>query len=145
MSGVIQELVKAVEEGFLLHGSRFPLQVLEPRQGRCLVKRGGNQLGVYATSSVQVACTAAMLHPKGEHYQTIWRTADEDILQVYGRNVVLKEGYVYVAPASTFKVVCDDAGQQTNEFVSLVPVTPFKHVLVTPDLLSLLRVSVKLL
>jgi len=142
---IIANLRAIVAQGYLLHGSRFDVEVLEPRQGRCQVKREGCQQGVYATRNVGVALLAAMLHPKAESIQrlTEW-SAHSDHIVASGKNVELGLGYVYVCPIDTFKVVHMDNGEETNEFVSAVPVKPLDKVRVTPDLLAQLDVSLNL-
>ena len=132
------KLQRALEDyEYFLHGS--PKRIwgaLEPRKAYDEAKEGGNKVGVYATSNPVIAMWKAVAHPdrKNRRWMVGWSWDDYGEKVLYGKNIKLKKGYVYILPAEFFIPVMDDA----SDHVSPMPVAPVKKVKVSPqDLLDL--------
>ena len=129
----ISKLRKALKQGYLLHGSPHILSELEPQQAHDDETEEGNQVAVYATKNLPIAVFKGLLHGKGNSYRTGWTWSDSE-KRLFGKNVELANGYVYILDPATFQPSAEDA----DESFSLVRVVPLEKVEVIPDdLLSL--------
>jgi len=129
----IKKLERALEQGYLLHGSPYIIGELEPRQAHDEETTDGNQVAVYATKNLPVAVFKGLIHGKGNSYRTGWTWSDSKKV-LFGENIELEKGYVYILDPATFQQSAEDA----DESFSLTPVVPFEKVQVVPDnLLSL--------
>lgn len=141
---VLSTLYRAVEQGFLLHGSPVKTSVLSPRKANDLEKKEGNQEAVYATINVLVAVLSGLLHRKlFGPFMTQWSGSSEH-LDAYGENVELRDGYVYILRPDTFRVVHTDDGEESNEYASPVAVEPLEAIEVTSYLLPMLNITLEL-
>jgi len=131
----LQKALKTHE--YLLHGSPEPIKgVLQPKKAYDEAKEGGNKTGVYATSNVVIAIWKAVAHKKDKkrRWMVGWSWNDNGEKVLYGKNLKLKDGYVYILPSEYFRPIVDDA----SDHVSLTPVSPVTKVKVSPkDLLEL--------
>lgn len=130
----MDKLKRALDLGYLLHGSPHLITRLEPRQAQDDAKTGGNQCGVYATTHPVFATWRGILH-KGESCRTGWSWNDNGAKILFAEGQVeLGDGYVYILPRDSFQIVEGDS----TEYVSYDPVTPIQVVKVTrQDLLDL--------
>ncbi len=143
MNKMLSRLYQAVEQGHLLHGSPTRVPILCPRPANDTEKQGGNQTAVYATRNVLVAVLAGLLHRKPGRSCTRWRGSRTQ-MNAWGENVELSDGYVYILPPDTFRVVCTNDGEESNEYASPVAVEPLEIVEVMPQLLSMLNITLEL-
>ena len=126
-------LIQAVQQGYLLHGSPNLLNCLEPRQAQDDETEDGNLVAVYATKNLTVAVFKGLIHGKGDSYRTGWTWSDSE-KRLYGENIRLAKGYVYILDPVGFQPNAEDP----DEFFSLTPIIPLQRVEVTyQDLLDL--------
>ena len=129
----LERLERALEQGYLLHGSPHILTRLEPRQAHDEETESGNLVAVYATKNLTVALFKGLIHGKGESYRTGWTWRDSE-KRLFGENIELGDGYVYILNPEKFQPSAEDDA----ESFSLVPATPIQVVEVTyQDLLDL--------
>jgi len=135
----MRELKKALRYGFLLHGSPHLFEMLEPRSAHDDFTEGGNQTAVYTTDFLVGAVFKALIHRKGSSCHTGWswnEVGGDKILRLFGENIELADGYVYVLDSTGFQPVPGTPYQ--DESFSLTPQYPITIVPVTiNDLLEL--------
>jgi len=131
----LQQLRSAVEQGFLLHGSLRQLTSLVPKQARDSEKVSGNRSAVYATKNVLIAVLCGLRHPTGRNFIFGWTGVEED-LKVFGHDVKLEDGYVYLLSADKFQQTFNDDGSPSGEYASEKEVIPAGVVAITPEILS---------
>lgn len=125
-------LRRYVAEGFLLHGSRKKFDVVEPRKANDDGHYVCNQFGVYATDDVRIPLVMALIHPTDPNDVSLsYHSQGDGPLQVNGRNICLRPGYIYVLPPNTFEKVCADGN---TEIISPTPVIPITVVKVDPGI-----------
>ena len=131
----IRKLERALEQGYLLHGSPHILSELEPRQAHDKAKAGGNEEGVYATSNLVIAVWKGVARTTSETGFVGWSWNDNGQKRLYGEYLQLRDGYVYILPPDSFRPIPEDA----SDHVSPTEVTPIQTVRVTPTDLHTLQ------
>ena len=127
-------LQRLSHEEFVLHGSPCLTEILEPRQAHCLdpdgkVDEEKSQLGVYASLWVRDAVVCAVVRN-----HTGWKvSSDLNTLTVFGDNVTLESGYLYVLPQKCFTRLSN-----VFWFISKEPVKPLRFLPIGPDILKYL-------
>lgn len=141
MQTALQRLETYHSDGYLFHGSKEKISVLEPRQARDRDEKKiiGNQKAVYAIDSLRVPIVKALLDAKDQSLND-WSSGysdDGSNIEVSGRNFTFTPGYVHVLPRNSFIEIEDERGH--TEIVSYEPVVPKDIVRVTPDMLNHLK------
>lgn len=122
-------------EEFVLHGSPYLTEILEPRQANCLSPDGKvdeekSQLGVYASLWVRDAVVCAIAH---NHVG--WKVSEDlKTLSVLGENVTLGSGYLYVLSQKDFTRLSN-----VFWFISKEKVVPTRILPINPDILKYLN------
>ena len=122
-------LKRAVEQGYLLHGSPHLTKCLEPRRARDEVKSSGNQIAVFATTNVAIAVWKAVAHQLRPDSLIGWSWNDGGTKILYAEDTELGNGYVYILSKDSFAAAADDAA----DYFSLTPVRPTQTIAVTPQ------------
>lgn len=141
MKIALQKLEGYISQGFLLHGSKNKIEVLEPRQARDdnQDRKSGNLNAVYATDDIRISIFMA-LFAKKDATQNEWRafysSTNETEMNVGGENVTFTPGYIHVLPEKKFHKVDDE---NSKEIVSYESVTPIDVISVTPDIAKYLK------
>lgn len=135
----LNQLKDFLAQGYLLHGSKQPIDTLEPRQAEDTNKERhiGRQHAVYATRHVEIPIFMALKDRKDDSIRS-WRSGYSGTggsWYMHGENTTLTPGYVYVLPPDTFERLEDERGGE--ELVSRVPVTPIAVFKVEPNILKL--------
>jgi hypothetical protein len=126
-------------QGYLFHGSKSRVEVLEPRQARDGdgTRKLTNMRGVYATDHIEIPVFMALKAPQDA--EKSWTSGyshnhGDETFSMHGNNTVLTPGWVHVLPRDTFEVL-EEGG--SNETVSMEPVRPIASIEVKPDILRL--------
>lgn len=131
------KLQEALMDCHLLHGSPKRIKgALEPRKAHDEAKEGGNKVAIYSTSNPVIAIWKAVAHQerKNRRWMVGWSWNDYGEKVLYGKNIKLKKGYVYILPAEFFIPVPGDV----SDNVSAREVHPAAKVKVSPkDLFEL--------
>ena len=132
------KLQKALaDHEYLLHGSPERIKgALKPKKSYDEAKEGGNKTGVYSTSNAVIAIWKGVAHKKDKkrRWMVGWSWNDNGEKVLYGKNIKLKNGYVYILPSEDFRPITGDA----SDHVSLIPISPTATIKVSPkDLLEL--------
>jgi hypothetical protein len=137
MKEVLQKLNDYLAKGFLLHGSKNKIEVLEPRQAK---EDDGRETGslnaVYAADDIRIPIFMALFDKKAED-QKGWRafySAQGTAMRVGGENVTFTTGYVHILPHEKFTKIEDE---RSKEIVSFESVTPEDVIEVNPNILKL--------
>jgi len=136
----IDKLKKALEQGYLLHGSpHFISEDLEPRQSSDSAKTSGNQKALFATNHLVIAVWKAVAHKLQADYNTVgWSWDDDGEKILYAENAKLGNGYVYLLSKEAFQKASDDDA----DHFSCTPITPIQTISVTPQTLYQLQKQV---
>ena len=121
-------------EEFVLHGSPYLTEVLEPRQANCLgpdgtVDKEKSQLGVYTSLWVRDAVVCAIVRKHAG-----WKVSEDlKTLTVLGDSATLASGFLYVLPQKNFT-------RLSNRFwfISKEQVRPTRTLSISPDILKYL-------
>jgi hypothetical protein len=140
MRKALNKLEDYAKKGFLFHGSKKRLAILEPRQandsqpGKETI---GNLNAVYALDTFRVPILAALMDEKDKSIGGWKRELSDDgtTLIVGGENFTFTNGYVHVLPPDNFKTEEHDGNY---EIVSYTAVTPTDAVEVRPSIVNLL-------
>lgn len=134
------ELKRYAGEGYLFHGGKTRVDVLEPRQAHDVDpdRKTGKACAVYATDDIHIPIVMA-LFAKADSVLPDWHssytTEADGTLVVSGENCTFTKGYVHVLSPDTFESEGDERDRET---LSFVPVTPIAVVEVEPEILNLL-------
>lgn len=142
-SDAYERLLYAVRMGKMFHGSPDKIDILKPHQATCLCSAAGNQYGVYATRNHLVAVAAALIRPTGPWWQSNW-SGDNHELRVWGTNIELGPGFVYLLPPVSFEQLREDNGELSSQYLAREEVLPVGVVCVSPRLLPALNIKVDL-
>jgi hypothetical protein len=131
-------LERYVQEGYLLHGSKLKIEVLEPRQATDTNKEktARNRLGIYATENVRVAVSMALMHKVADESTSHYYVTNKDF-RMGGTGITLKTGYVHVLPRDTFEEIMEEGDR---ELVSPVLVKPVAVIQIEPEILKEMNV-----
>jgi len=144
MEAVLDELRGYLDAGYLLHGSKQKLEILEPHQARDRDPSNiiGSQTAVYAARSLRVPIIKALIdvRDKSMAARTYGYDDDGDRIIVSGTNFTFTPGFVYVVRLDSFIEITDD--QNRRDIVSYEPVVPHDCIYVTPVILRHLDVCV---
>ncbi|MDO8603840.1 MAG: hypothetical protein Q7K40_00270 [bacterium] len=140
MKITLQKLEGYVSQGFLLHGSKNKIEVLEPRQAQDdnHDRKSGNLNAVYATDDIRISIFMALFAKKDADkngWRAFYNSTNEDEMSVGGENVTFTPGYIHVLPGEKFRKVDD---KNSKEIVAYEPVAPIDVVQVTPDIAAYL-------
>jgi hypothetical protein len=137
MKVALQKLNEYLAKGFVLHGSKNKIEILEPRQAKDDEGREAGSLNaIYAADDIRIPIFMALFDKKDKK-QKGWRafySTKETTMRVGGENVTFTPGYVHVLSHEKFKKVEDE---RSKEIVSFESVTPEDIVEVTPNILNL--------
>jgi hypothetical protein len=144
MDAALQELRECLEAGFLLHGSKQKLEILEPRRARDTDASNvvGTQTAVYAASSLRIPIIKALIDIRDKSIlgQTYGYEDDGNRMIVGGANFTFTPGFVYVLRPDSFIEITDN--QDRRDIVSFEPVLPRDRIYVTPTILKRLNVCI---
>jgi hypothetical protein len=141
---LIHRLQGYLDAGYLLHGSKQQVEVLEPRYARNSEPAYsiGKQRAIYAATNMRIPVVKALLSVKdpriGEWFHRYVDYGDHIV--VSGTNFVFTPGFVYALNHESFIEIEDDLGRR--ETVSYQPVIPNARVRVTPAILGRLSVRI---
>jgi hypothetical protein len=141
MREVFEKLKAYAKQGYLFHGSKEKVNVLEPRRAKDddPNDKVGNLHAVYATADIRIPIVMALFDEK-DHSKNGWRsfyeTKDEK-MTVGGENITFTPGYIHVLPKESFQKT-EDVDKDMEETVSYVPVTPVDIIQITPEVLNLI-------
>lgn len=94
------------EHEFVLHGSPHRLTTIEPRLARGAKNSPHQNLfAVYASIAVEYALIHALIPEPNYHIDR-----DNELLVVFGDEITVRSGYIYVLPAVDFEPLDDGAG-----------------------------------
>ncbi len=124
-----QRLLEIPEDRYVMHGSPYELEIIEPRRtGRDDVP-AYNHLGVYATTCIEIALLYATIHTK----RTEWGFAPQTTTSTLDVRVPLGfihgPGFVHILPKEGFEELTLAA------FVSHKPVRPVEVFPIDRDVL----------
>lgn len=129
-----------LDKGFLLHGSKNSTEMLEPRQSSDSneARVSGKQFAIYAADNVEVPIFMALRDKRdpGKRSMHSGYSGYGGTFHMYGENIDLTPGYVYVLPRDTFETESDGNGDE--ELISRVPIKPVAIVPIEPDIVHLL-------
>lgn len=136
----LEKLRKYVEQGYLLHGSKNKLEVIEPRQAKedNPERMVGSLHGIYATENLKAPILMALFAKKDlskDSWRSSYDSEDGEKFIVSGENFTFTPGYVHILPPDTFKLVADEKGN--SELVSNEPVKPIDTIYIAPSILKL--------
>jgi hypothetical protein len=134
------KLKEYLSQGYLLHGSKNKIEVIEPRQAHDDNRESKvtNLHGVYAADDIRVPVFMALFDkkdPTKKGWTSYYHATNREEITVGGKNVTFTPGYIHVLPNETFQKMEDEHGQET---VSFEPVTPIDVIRITPEILELL-------
>jgi hypothetical protein len=138
----LARLERYLADGYLLHGSKKRIEILEPRQSRDddPTRIAGNSNAVYAEGvDVRIPILKALFE-KDDPTLNGWRSGYSTQgpgtpILVVGENYRFGSGFVHVLPRDTFEIEGDERDQ---EYVSRAPVAPIDVIEVDPGILELL-------
>jgi hypothetical protein len=142
-TGEMKEVLKKIEEyrslGYLFHGSKKELEVVEPRQAHDENPNviAGNLNAIYATNDIRIPIVIALFDKKDRAQKSAssFYSAYKDTMSVGGVNITFTPGYIYVLPKESFRTV---ENEQEKEIVSFEPVIPIDTIHITPEILDLI-------
>ena len=135
----IDQLRKFLEQGYLLHGTKEKLAVVEPRQAsdNDPERKTGKAFAIYAEAhDIRVPILMALFDEKDKSkrsWSSSYSAEGNGPMKVTGENCILTPGYVYVLPKESF---VREGGDNDYEYVSYTPVTPVTAIEVEPSLLD---------
>jgi hypothetical protein len=140
MLEAFNKLQEYIASGYLLHGSKNKLDVLEPRQAvdGDKTSKVTNLNGVYATDDIRISIFMALFAKKDiskNGWRSFYSVTSKDEITVGGENVFFTDGFVHVLSREKFKEIEDENGK---EIVASEPVTPIDVIKITPDILKYL-------
>ncbi len=136
----LTRLKSYLAEGYLLHGSKNRIEVLEPRQATDdnPERKTGKAHAIYAEDGdLRIPIVRALFAEK-DPVPRSWRAGysthgpDTPII-VTGENCTFTPGFVHVLPPDTFEVEGDEGD---NERISRVPVASIDIIEVDPSILD---------
>lgn len=135
----VAKLRDYLEQGYLLHGSKEKLDIIEPRKAADTNpdRTTGQALAIYAEASdIRVPILMALFaekDPSKKSWRSSYSAQGNGTMKVGGENYMFTPGYVYVLPSETFVTEGDE---HDREFISRVNVVPKNVVPVDPSILS---------
>jgi hypothetical protein len=131
----LRALERYVQGGYLLHGSNSKIEVLEPRQTFDIDKQktARNQLGIYATESVRIAVSMALMHKIKKADNNWYYHGSEQDFRIGGTGIKLESGYIHVLPRDSFEEIIEGGDR---ELVSRTLVDPVAVIEINPDILD---------
>lgn len=137
---ILTQLRDYAEQGYLFHGGKTRVDVLEPRQAHDddPDRRTGKARAVYATDDIRIPIVMALFEkadPALSGWQSSYTTAEDGTLLVSGENCTLTQGFIHVLPPETFESEGDEHDRET---LSFAPVAPIDIIPVDADVLAFL-------
>lgn len=135
----IAKLRDYLAQGYLLHGSKEKLEIIEPRKAADTdpERTTGQAFAVYAErSDIRVPILMALFaekDPSKKSWRSSYSAHGDGPMKVGGENYTFSPGYVYVLPSETFTI---EGEEQDHEFISEVSVIPKDVISVDPSILS---------
>jgi hypothetical protein len=144
MKAVLDRLQRDIDCGLLLHGSKWRLETLEPRQARDVDQANdvGSQRAVYAARNLTIPIVMALIAVRDASVGSWFHEYHDDgnCIVVRGTNFTFTTGFVYVLEPDSFIEIKDDRGRR--DIVSYQPVVPLACVRVTAEILNYMNVRV---
>jgi hypothetical protein len=138
-SKILDQLQDYLKQGYLLHGSKEKLSVVEPRQAsdNDPDRKTGKAFAVYAEAhDIRIPILMALFSekdPSKRSWSSSYSVTGNEPMKVTGVNCTFSSGYVYVLPKDSFT---KEGGANDFEYISLSPVTPTEVFEVDPSILS---------
>jgi hypothetical protein len=139
---ILDQLRSYLRQGFLLHGSKQLVKILEPRQAsdNDPNRTTGKAHAVYAeTMDPRIPIVMALFDKKDPGLRG-WTSGyhssgPDSTMTITGTNCTFTAGYVYVLPPDNFQ---REGSDDDFEFISATPVTPIAVIKVDPSMLGVL-------
>lgn len=137
---VIALLGEYLKKGYLLHGGKKKLAIIEPRQATDddPKRTTGKALALYAEKNdVRIPIFMALFAKKNPLLRgwTSEYSSHEPggTMTIRGDNYTFTKGFIHVLPPNTFLTEGDE---HDKEYISRVPVTPIEIIPIDPSVLS---------
>jgi hypothetical protein len=139
----IERLESYLKSGYLLHGGKRRLEMLEPRQATDSdpERTTGKAFAIYAEDTdVRVPVVMALFDRKDPSVWE-WRSGYSahgigSTMTLTGKNCTFTKGYVHVLPRESFE---REGDEHDNELISRKPVEPVDIIEVTPSIIDSLK------
>jgi len=140
MAAVLKKLEDYRSQGYLFHGTKNKIEVLEPRQAHDDdpdTTTVNNLCAVYATDDLRIPIIMALFDKKDKNKDCngFYSVTNGGKMTAGGENVTYTPGYIHVLPKDKFQEIEDE---RTKEIVAFENVSPIDIILITPDILDLI-------
>lgn len=138
----VEHLREYLARGYLLHGGKSRVDLLEPRQSTDSDpdRVAGKAHAIYAEAhDVRIPIIMALFDRK-DHSVHSWSSGysahgPDSTMTLSGKNYAFTRGFVHVLPADTFETEGDE---HDNELISRTPVEPIAIIEVDASILDIL-------
>lgn len=141
MAETLKKLEEYQSQGFLFHGSKKKIELLEPRQAHDDSPDDTklNDLNaVYATDDLRIPIIMALFDKKDKSKKSrgFYSCTNNEKMFAGGENITFTPGYIHVLPKEKFQEVEDE---RTKETVAFENVLPMDIIRITPEILDLIH------